>query len=136
MAKMGRPAKYNQNKVDRTLQYVETCEVNKVVPYVEELIDILGVDEATIDNWCASYEDFFHIIKRLKRVQKVLLMRYSMTKQAAAGSIFQLKVNHGMIETQRTEIDVNHQLKQLSDEELEAELKKKAKMLGLNKENN
>lgn len=134
---MARPSKFDgDTTIKRVDQYVDTCEANHVVPYVEELIGILGIEEKTHAWWMGKYISYYKAVKRLYRVQKVLLMRYSMTKQAAAGSIFQLKVNHGMIETNRTEIDVNHQLNRLSDEELEAELKKQAKRLGLNKGDN
>jgi hypothetical protein len=128
MAEMGRPTKYNEEMLQRAntyfLSFIVPEEEKYIdvpsgkgfrkqrnplldeIPYIEELSLILDVDEDTITNWCKDKDnkDFFGTIKRIKTLQKTRLQRRAMTREAAAGAIFQLKVNHGMIETNRQEL--------------------------------
>lgn len=82
------------------------------IPFLEELALLLDVDEDTVTNWQNEkdeqgnrmYPEFFGACKKIMTLQKLRLRRASMEKQSAAGSIFQLKTNHGMVETSRSEL--------------------------------
>lgn len=126
MAKIGRPTKYSIKILKKTTQYIdsflrkeEIIDGEKVVnpllnqiPYLEELALELNVDEDTINRWRKAkyksgkhkYEEFYGAIKKLKTIQKLRLLKATFNKSTATGSIFQLKVNHKMIETNRNEL--------------------------------
>ena len=96
--KVGRPTKYKPELVDETLDYIDNTDM----PYIEDLALQLHVDEDTIGAWTKQHPRFLGAIKRLKMKQKVSLLKKSLDKEyATAGTIFQLKANHGMVETEK-----------------------------------
>lgn len=125
MAKVGRPTKYKgEETVQKVLDYIDSA----LIPYKEEVSLMLEVDMETIYNWCDKHDEFLGAIKKLETKQKLALLKATMSRQVnGTGAIFQLKVNHGMIETQEikntgTIKQVNYDsrdLSELSNEELE-----------------
>ncbi len=129
--KEGRPTKYNEEILQKANVYLESfifpkeieieVQIDKkdgqaiygmkkfpnpklsAVPYIEELAFELEVDDDTIVEWAKIYPDFSATIKRVKQLQKVRLLDKTLDKFSATGAIFQLKVNHAMIETNRTD---------------------------------
>jgi hypothetical protein len=108
----GRPLEYKPEVLDITLDYIEKCEI----PYIEELSLLLNVGTDTIVSWYDATDsygklinpEFTTAIKQLKAKNKLALMRGGVKGELnAPSSIFQLKVNHGMIETNRVEVDSN-----------------------------
>jgi hypothetical protein len=100
----GRPSKYNEGKLDIATKYVKDCINANHIPYIEELALLCDVDDTTLLNWCDYKEnkEFLATIKRLKTLQKFRLMqRVSSPKGNPTGSIFILKANHNMIETEK-----------------------------------
>lgn len=122
--KIGRPTKYSEEMLNKAKDYLEKCrntkatnkdaDMNFVVPYIEYLALECDVDTETIMNWVNAtdiqgegdneievrlYPEFFDTIKRILDLQKLRLMQHSLTtKGNVAGSIFQLKANHGLKE--------------------------------------
>jgi len=96
--KLGRPTKYNQDIQDRADKYVRVLNL----PFMEELALELDVDDDTLYEWARRYKAFSVTIKRLAMKQKLGLLKISMNKDyATSGAIFQLKANHGMVETEK-----------------------------------
>lgn len=115
----GRPTKYNEKMLQKAkayyLSFIEAepflDEDQKIKnprynypPYIEELSLELDVDDDTIVEWSKIHKDFSATIKKIKKLQKLRLYDKSMQKSSTTGAIFQLKVNHGMIETSKTDI--------------------------------
>jgi len=125
--KEGAPTKYKPEYIKTTLDYV----TREDVPFIEELALALGVDEDTIGNWGKKHPEFFGAIKRLKSKQRLGLQKQGlMNKINPTMAIFQLKCNHGFIESQH--LDITSKGNQLSNVDLstfknlsEEELKKK-----------
>lgn len=96
-------------------QYVNRHRVNAqkekaTIPFVEELSDILDVERETISIWSdrrlpksEEYEhpQFHQTIERLMNIQKLRLLQRTLGRYNPTGAIFQLKVNHGAIETEK-----------------------------------
>lgn len=112
---IGRPTKYTEDTVDKVNSYVDNAEV----PFVEELALSLGLDDDTIVEWAKIHPSFSAAIKRLKQKQKLSLLKGSLYGQLnTVASIFQLKVNHNMVEAQ-TNLNINTDV-QLNDSDKQA----------------
>ncbi len=78
-------------------------------PFLEELCDedYLDIHMDTIHDWThgkhaeANHVDLIRTIKKLVMRQKRFLLKHTLTSQQVSGAIFQLKANHGMIETEK-----------------------------------
>ena len=78
----GRPIEYNQSFVERTKEYLSSCEdtVNEhgrlvvKLPSIEGLAVFLDINRTTIYDWESKYEEFSHIIEILrgKQAEKLL----------------------------------------------------------------
>lgn len=98
----GRPTKYNEEIQRKADEYINGFLNNKDIPYIEELALLLDIDEDTVGNWSKEYPIFFGTVKKIKLMQKFRLQKISYDKDYnPSGSIFQLKANHGMIETEK-----------------------------------
>lgn len=138
---LGRPSGYTDEVLLKTVEYLDKCEQFGEIPYIQELELIIGVDDDVMNNWTKAlwpndypdeslrgklrYPDFNAAIKRLKRLQELKLLRSSMYGYSATGSIFQLKTNHGYIETekkiveQKVEAEGMKELAELAKQKLE-----------------
>lgn len=144
MSQLGRPTKYSDEILQKTVEYYESfanapkfIQVNALdkkkmlveitvpnpmsvqPPYIEELSLQLDIDDDTIVEWAkarypSDHEDealrgklihpeFSATIKKIKKLQLLRLYGATLQKHSATGAIFQLKVNHGKIEVNRTE---------------------------------
>ena len=94
----GRPTKYRKELIQEVYDYVEKTDI----PFVEEFALKFALDETTLQRWQKKHKTFNKAIKVLKMKQKLALQKASLSKKYnVAGSIFQLKANHGMMETEK-----------------------------------
>lgn len=104
----GRPTDYSDKKLGIAKKYLKDCIDTFDIPYIEQLAIFLDVNDETILEWEKRYDEFSATIKKLRSVQKFMLMKGSIeSKYNPASAIFQLKVNHGMIETSKQDITSN-----------------------------
>lgn len=116
---VGRPCeacKRMDEIINKTKEFLDNCRVKTEsgrtrhvnIPYIEELALELDVDDETIGLWASKknekdeleHPQFSATIKRLKTMQKMMLLKHTLGK-TPAGSIFQLKANHGMMESEK-----------------------------------
>lgn len=90
--------KYNKEKLDKAWKYYEKADF----PFIEELAKNLGVTGTTIVDWSNKHKEFKEIYDLIVQSQKLALLKASLGKKFnVSGAIFQLKANHGMIETEK-----------------------------------
>lgn len=104
------PYKYKgEETIKKASDYLQSCIDNPKdpIPYVGGLAEVLDVDDDTIVRWVEKYPEFKRVYKKLKSRQKYMLMKLGLlSKKISTGmAIFQLKANHGMIETEKKQID-------------------------------
>lgn len=111
----GHPCHYCKDKEriqSLTDKYYEECKKDKgKVPYQEELeLMYLNITEELLDTWKnkkkvggqLEHPEFHETIKNLKRLQRLRLQERTLKARTnPTGAIFQLKVNHGFIETEK-----------------------------------
>jgi hypothetical protein len=109
----GRPCEYCARKEEiekKTAEYLNTCRETKgSIPFIEEIADKLGNDAETLMNWAnkkktddsLEHPQFFDAIKKIKNYQRLQLMKRTLGRYNPTGAIFQLKANHGFIETEK-----------------------------------
>lgn len=97
----GQPTKYNEGMLQKAKKYLEFSLHNKNLPLIEELARICEVDTDTINNWSNEDDNFFGAIKRIKELQKERIILKGFGAKNPTFSIFMLKANHGMIETEK-----------------------------------
>lgn len=101
----GRPTKYNEEILQQTLDYYNKAFAEPLtIPYIEELSLFLDIDDDTIVEWCKIHSSFSATIKKIKKLQKIRLMNRTQVRDSATGSIFLLKVNHGMVEANKLDV--------------------------------
>jgi hypothetical protein len=111
--KGGRPCEYCADKENielKTKEYLDLVKTSKgAIPFIEELADKLEIDADTVDNWASKrtadgsleHEQFFGTIKRIKNYQKLQLLKRTLGRYNPSGAIFQLKANHGLMESEK-----------------------------------
>lgn len=112
----GRPCKYcAKSEKYQTLSddYVQRFLVAKeklIIPFAEELALILNVLPETLSIWSTKtlpdsekleHPEFAHTYKKLLTIQKLRLLQRTLGRFNPTGAIFQLKVNHGLIEAEK-----------------------------------
>ncbi|MEM3077607.1 MAG: hypothetical protein QXW38_08340 [Candidatus Nitrosotenuis sp.] len=111
-AKGGRPTKYRPEFVKSTIDYLQKCLDTNKTPYIEHLAWLLGVDDTTLLNWANKYPEFFASIKKLKTLQKYLLMDKGLREKVNPPmAMFLLKSVHGYIEPQHIKKDLDVEIK-------------------------
>ena len=102
---MARPTDYSEEKLKIAQDYFNYCNTNKKIPYLERLAINLDITRETLYQWSKDKEnkpEFSYTIKRLEDLQRLALLEMSIKKDSfTPGQIFQLKANHGMIETEK-----------------------------------
>lgn len=113
----GRPCEYCTNKdkyqalAEDYLKKSRQKTGEKVaIPFIEELADILDVEDDTLKHWAdrkipgtdiLEHPEFTKVYKRILGVQKLRLLQRTLGRYNPTGAIFQLKANHGLIETEK-----------------------------------
>jgi len=104
----GRPTKYNPSFIQIAKAYIDRCGREATeLPTIEGLSLELDVDDERIGEYAKEYPEFHATIKELKAKQKLQLMNdglYGGKEVNSTMAIFLLKANHGLIETNRTEL--------------------------------
>ena len=123
---MGRPTRLDDEMLRKTVDYYDTCRSTSHMPLLEELaIMILDMPSELISRWAnrandkewrakkieAGHEDiverhehFSQTIKKLSDLQLAHLKKGGLRDQRNSVAIFLMKANHGMVETNRTEL--------------------------------
>lgn len=134
---VGRPSKYNEEIVPKLKEYIGS-KINdqKSFPSLEEFAGIIGVNTDTIQEWKNVHEEFSVAIKDLFDLQKNRLMSNGLRQEFnPTMSIFLLKANHGMIETEKRILagdkDEPIRYQNLDDSELDATIKQKTSEIGI-----
>lgn len=100
----GRPTKFNDEILTKTRSYyqrhVNPKDGKVTIPYVQELAIILDISRETMNQWEENIPEFSDTIKRIKNLQELRLLQRTLSKNPT-GAIFQLKANHGMMETDK-----------------------------------
>lgn len=135
----GRPTDYSQEKVEIAKKYIKNCVSDDNIPYIEELAYMLDITSETVRQWAKDEKnkpEFSLTIKKLEDVQKFMLQKGSaVNKFNPASCIFQLKANHGMIETEKRILagdkDEPIRYQNLDDEQLDAAIRQKTEEVGI-----
>ncbi len=118
---LGRPTIYGQEMLNKTKEYVETCEddevqqtigmsakgtelfKNKVIvnlPSIEGLAYHLGIHKDTIYEWCKSFSDFSDVIDKLRAKQAKALINKGLSGDYNPTIAKVLLTKHGYIDKQ------------------------------------
>lgn len=101
----GRPTDYSEEKLKKAQDYLEKCIADKSsMPSVSELAVVLGVNRETIVSWADDEDkkEFSNTYKRVKALQEQDIISKGLKgKYNPSMSIFLLKANHNMIETEK-----------------------------------
>ena len=102
MKTVGRPTKYDEKMLTKARAYVQRCQNDKEMPFIEELALTLDVNDDSIVEWAKEHDEFSATVKRLKMLQKLQLKRGALEKRLHPSlAVFLLKANHGMNEDQK-----------------------------------
>lgn len=79
---MARPIEYKDSYVDKTIEYLNSCEdsVNELgklvvaLPSIEGLADYLDIHKDTIYDWETKYDRFSDVITKLRNRQAIKLL--------------------------------------------------------------
>jgi hypothetical protein len=94
----GRPTKYTDDMPARLNAYTNSVDM----PFVEEFALQQDLNTDTILEWTKEYPEFSVARKRMQDKQRYQLQRQGLeNKVNPTMAIFQLKCNHGFIETEK-----------------------------------
>lgn len=104
----GRPTKYNSDLLPLIKEYIQgAIPENMKIPTIEGLALKLGISRETIYQWAKEYPEFSDTINEIKTRQKEYLTEIGIFggKEINATIVaLLLRVNHDMVETQKTDI--------------------------------
>lgn len=121
---MARPSTYDPNKPYAKMaeDYLQTCgrEQTKLPKLSEFCREIIGVSQDAVEDWLKleNSVELSGAIKRVKEAQMEQLMDdglYGGKEVNTAMAIFQLKANHGMIESDRHIVETKGSMLDLDD---------------------
>ncbi len=105
----GRPTRYDTTVLTKLDEYISKCGREATeLPTNEGFAEYLDVDTDTLVDWKKKHKEFSVASKRLMDKQKNQLINdglYGGKEVNPAVAIFLLKVNHGMMETDKHEIE-------------------------------
>lgn len=129
----GQPTKYNEEVLTQAKNYLARIKAKDDIPYLSEFASEIDVDRRTVENWAdkqGENSEFFRTLKVIKNYQEFCLEKGALVgKYNPTSAIFQLKVNHGKIETEKK--DFNHSFGDLTDEQLNTLIKSKGREVGV-----
>lgn len=102
----GRPTKYSEEILAKAQAYLQEClDIVNSFPSVEGLSIRLGITDETVNEWTKEKPEFSAAVKVIKLLQKERLQSQGLHNRVnATMAIFLLKANHGLVDTQRTEL--------------------------------
>ena len=99
MTNVGRPTKYSPDVLKKAQKYVQECQSEKQMPYIEELALELSVSDDTLVEWSKKYKEFSATLGTLKLLQRLGLKRGALEKKLQSNvAMFLLKSNQWMAE--------------------------------------
>lgn len=106
--KTGRPTEYKPGVIDEINEYLKSAvPENQQIPTIERIALKLGINRDTLYEWAKVHPEFSDTIEKVKATQKDLLIQTGIFggKEINATIIaLLLKVNHDMVEVQKTDI--------------------------------
>lgn len=104
----GRPSQYTPEAIEQINKYLEEAiPENMEIPTVEGIALKLGINRDTLYEWAKVHPEFSDTLDKLKMLQKKYLINTGIFggKEINATIIqLLLKVNHDMVEINRTEL--------------------------------
>lgn len=104
----GRPTKYKPEIIEEMNKYLaEAIPQNMKIPTVEGIALKLGINKDTLYDWAKKHKEFSVALEELKMRQKEALTEIGIFggKEINAAIVaLLLKVNHDMVEVNRTEL--------------------------------
>jgi hypothetical protein len=109
----GRPCEFCKDPTiqSRADKYISECnsEIKPKIPYIQEFAMLVDVDRDTIVDWAnkklengeLEHPMFYRTVKKLMTHQEFRLLQRTLGRFNPTGAIFQLKVNHKYIETEK-----------------------------------
>lgn len=112
----GRPCEYCENKEKYQKiadEYIERCESTgegkAAIPFIEELAlrmkkyreIILDWEKKMLPDGTPEHPEFVLTLKRIDSLQRLRLMQRTLGRYNPTGAIFQLKSNHGFMESEK-----------------------------------
>lgn len=103
----GRPTDYDDDfdYVGEAENYIKNCGREQTkLPKLEEFYDIVDINADTGVEWCKKHPKFSEACKKITAAQKQQLMDdglYGGREVNPGMAIFLLKVNHGLVETEK-----------------------------------
>lgn len=111
LVKTGRPTKYTPQIIEELNKYLEEAiPQNMKIPTVEGIALKLGISKKTLYSWAKEHEEFLNALEELKMKQKESLTEIGIFggKEINATIVaLLLKVNHNMIESPNTAVQIN-----------------------------
>jgi hypothetical protein len=105
---VGRPSDYTPEVINKINEYLEfAIPENQELPTVEGIALKLGINRDTVYEWAKVHPEFSDTLEELKLRQKEILIEIGIFggKEINATIVqLLLKVNHDMIETNKTDI--------------------------------
>ena len=105
MAQRGRPPEYDPKLHIRADEYLQTCgRLQTKLPKLTEYYRYVDISHQCADEWKDKYPDFGEACKKIEELQEETLIDDGLYggKEVNPGmAIFLLKVNHGMVETEK-----------------------------------
>lgn len=106
MTKRGRPTKYSQEVVEIARDYVENHQrYGDVIPSIEGLALVLGVNRDTIYEWKKQYKEFSDTLEILNLKQTKLLINAGLLNKVNIAIAKLLLSKQGYTEKQEVEIE-------------------------------
>jgi len=107
----GRPTLYNQEIIDKTLQYCQiyNTELDEVIPSIAGLSIYLDITRATVYEWAKDSDkpEFTYIVAKLLALQEKSLVKGGLTEDFNASITKLLLSKHGYSDTSHVDANVN-----------------------------
>lgn len=106
--KGGRPTKYNEEIVKKTIEYLENYKnLGEVIPTVAGLAVYLKIRKSTLYDWAEKYEEFSDTLETIKSIQEKDLMNQGLNnKFNAVITKLLLSTNHGYKDNTKIEFEI------------------------------
>jgi hypothetical protein len=121
----GRPTELNQEILDKTIEYIDSCEdtitgegnnqrINVNLPSIEGLALYLDVSRKTIYNWRDTNDEFLHILEKLLGKQAKCLLNNGLAGRYNSTISKLILTKHGYTDKQEVEHSGKMELKNIT----------------------
>jgi len=117
MKKVGRPTKYSEDVLKKAMDYVENHRnYGEIIPSIEGLALVLGVNRDTIYEWAKQYKKFSDTLELCRLKQTKLLINLGLAGKINTAIAKLLLAKQGYVEKQEV-VEVERPLIMLNDME-------------------